>query len=188
VPSVIPELIEQSAGESPSKAKLLTSTATSPESEQEPQPSPLDYTQFDSAPPYPIDNTRTDAADDPRPPQRAIQQGQARAPPGEPPRRRRGRPRKDQSPLKSKPARPPFFAGEHSLLTVEELSIWWAISVSALNAARTDGTGPRFIRLLGGEDRHGAVRYRLADCLAYIQARSVANTSEPKPELDTSQE
>jgi hypothetical protein len=68
------------------------------------------------------------------------------------------------------------------LLTVEELSAWWGVSVAALNAARQDGTGPPFLRLLGGEHRHGVVRYEFGECLDYMQSHTVTSTSDPGPE------
>jgi hypothetical protein len=68
-------------------------------------------------------------------------------------------------------------ADPNALLDVKQLSAWWAISVSALNKARITGDGPKFVRLLGG-----VVRYRVRDCLDYIEARAVQSTSDLIPE------
>jgi hypothetical protein len=132
------------------KSALLAGTAPPPEKPKESQSPQPDYTRFNSAPSYPIDTTRTGATDDLRPPRRALQAGQARAPP----------------------------ADRNALLTVEQLSDWWNISVSALNKARLIGSGPKFVRLLRGT----AIRYRVGDCLDYLDSRAVLSTSAPECE------
>jgi hypothetical protein len=137
-----------------------------------------------------IDDSRTDAVDDPHPPRRAVQAGQARTPPpkaeplegtileGEilPPASQK----QQASELSSSPGPASYVppTDRRTLLTVEDVSRWFGVSVSILNQARLTGTGPSFIRLLKG----GVVRYSVGSCLDYLAAREAKSTSEPIPE------
>jgi predicted DNA-binding transcriptional regulator AlpA len=62
------------------------------------------------------------------------------------------------------------------LLTVSEAARWAKVSESFLNKARLAGgeNSPRFVRL------GRAIRYRLADLEAWVDARAARSTSEYK--------
>lgn len=61
-----------------------------------------------------------------------------------------------------------------ALLTEIQAAEVLNLSIRTLQAWRVRGSGPRFVRLSGR-----AVRYRNADLAAYIEARTVASTSDP---------
>ena len=61
-----------------------------------------------------------------------------------------------------------------ALLTEVQAAEVLNLSIRTLQAWRVRGGGPRFVRLSGR-----AVRYRNSDLAAYIEARTVANTSDP---------
>ena len=64
-----------------------------------------------------------------------------------------------------------------ALLTEGQADEVLNVSIRTLQAWRLRGGGPRFARLGGGR----AVRYRNSDLAAYIEARTVASTSDPGP-------
>lgn len=61
-----------------------------------------------------------------------------------------------------------------ALLTETQAAQVLSLSIRTLQAWRLKGSGPRFVRLSGR-----AVRYRNSDLAAFIEARTVASTSDP---------
>ncbi|MCC2321941.1 helix-turn-helix transcriptional regulator [Cellulomonas xiejunii] len=57
----------------------------------------------------------------------------------------------------------------HSLLTERELAARWRLSPGTLANQRSQGRGASYLKLSGS----GAVRYRLADVLAYEDGAAV---------------
>lgn len=62
----------------------------------------------------------------------------------------------------------------------KETATLLAISVRTLERMRSDGTGPKFIRISGG-DRRGRVGYDERDIADYIESRRRTSTSDPGP-------
>ena len=62
-----------------------------------------------------------------------------------------------------------------ALLTTRQVSALWGLAEITLRVWRLKGDGPRFLKL--GRN----VRYRRGDIEAWLQAHSVASTSEPLP-------
>jgi hypothetical protein len=50
---------------------------------------------------------------------------------------------------------------------------------------RYKGTGPKFIKIGGGERGGGRVLYRWSDVYAYLDERTQRRTNEPRPTLRT---
>ena len=63
-----------------------------------------------------------------------------------------------------------------ALLTEVQTGEVLNLSIRTLQAWRLRGGGPKFVRLSGR-----AVRYRNGDLAAFIEARTVASTSDPGP-------
>ena len=62
------------------------------------------------------------------------------------------------------------------LLNVDQAAVWLGVSASTLNHWRSDGLGPRFVKLCG--TARGAVRYRVGDVRAWLADRVVSSASE----------
>lgn len=66
--------------------------------------------------------------------------------------------------------------GDEFLLSVDQAALYLAVSSSTLNHWRSDGKGPRFVKLCGTS--RGAIRYRLKDIRAYIDKNSFDSVAE----------
>lgn len=66
--------------------------------------------------------------------------------------------------------------GDEYLLSVEQAALYLAVSSSTLNHWRSDGKGPRFVKLCGSA--RGAIRYRLKDIRAYIDKNTFDSVAE----------
>jgi predicted DNA-binding transcriptional regulator AlpA len=62
------------------------------------------------------------------------------------------------------------------LLNVDQSAVWLGVSASTMNRWRSDGLGPRFVKLCG--TARGAVRYRIGDVRAWVENRVVSSASE----------
>lgn len=65
--------------------------------------------------------------------------------------------------------------GDEFLLNTQQAALYLQVSESTLNHWRSDGDGPRFVRI--GTAR-GAVRYRMSDIRAYVESRVFSSTAE----------
>lgn len=68
---------------------------------------------------------------------------------------------------------------ETRLLTADEAAQYLSISPKSLEAWRTRGGGPRFVRL-----RSRAIRYRLNDLVEFVEQGLRASTSDPGPAIE----
>ena len=59
------------------------------------------------------------------------------------------------------------------LLSVDQAALYLAVSASTLNHWRSDGKGPRFVKLCGST--RGAIRYRLADLRTYCEKNTFSS-------------
>jgi hypothetical protein len=66
--------------------------------------------------------------------------------------------------------------GDEFLLNVDQAALYLAVSASTLNHWRSDGKGPKFVKLCGST--RGAIRYRLADLRAYVAANTFESVAE----------
>lgn len=66
--------------------------------------------------------------------------------------------------------------GDEFLLSVDQAALYLAVSASTLNHWRSDGKGPKFVKLCGST--RGAIRYRLADLRAYVAANTFESVAE----------
>jgi predicted DNA-binding transcriptional regulator AlpA len=62
-----------------------------------------------------------------------------------------------------------------ALLTTEQAATILTLSPATLSTLRCRGGGPPFIKI--GASRHGRVRYREADLLAWIESRAFHSTA-----------
>lgn len=62
------------------------------------------------------------------------------------------------------------------LLSVDQAALYLAVSASTLNHWRSDGKGPRFVKLCGST--RGAIRYRLADLRTYVEKNTFSSVAE----------
>jgi hypothetical protein len=66
--------------------------------------------------------------------------------------------------------------GDEFLLNVDQAALYLAVSASTLNHWRSDGKGPRFVKLCGSA--RGAIRYRVADLRAYVDQNTFSSVAE----------
>ncbi len=66
--------------------------------------------------------------------------------------------------------------GDEFLLSVDQAALYLAVSSSTLNHWRSDGKGPRFVKLCGST--RGAIRYRLADLRTYVEKNTFSSVAE----------
>jgi hypothetical protein len=66
--------------------------------------------------------------------------------------------------------------GDEFLLNVDQAALYLAVSASTLNHWRSDGKGPKFVKLCGST--RGAIRYRVADLRAYVAANTFESVAE----------
>ncbi len=66
--------------------------------------------------------------------------------------------------------------GDEFLLNVDQAALYLSVSASTLNHWRSDGKGPKFVKLSGAT--RSAVRYRLADLRAYVAANTFSSVAE----------
>lgn len=66
--------------------------------------------------------------------------------------------------------------GDEYLLSVDQAALYLAVSSSTLNHWRSDGKGPRFVKLCG--TARGAIRYRLKDIRVYIDKNTFDSVAE----------
>lgn len=66
--------------------------------------------------------------------------------------------------------------GDEFLLNVDQAALYLSVSASTLNHWRSDGKGPRFVKLCGST--RGAIRYRLADLRAYVEQNTFSSVAE----------
>lgn len=62
------------------------------------------------------------------------------------------------------------------LLNVDQAALYLSVSASTLNHWRSDGKGPKFVKLCGST--RGAIRYRLVDLRAYVAANTFESVAE----------
>jgi hypothetical protein len=66
--------------------------------------------------------------------------------------------------------------GDEYLLNVDQAALYLSVSSSTLNHWRSDGKGPRFVKLCGSTK--GAIRYRLADLRSYVEQNTFSSVAE----------
>lgn len=66
--------------------------------------------------------------------------------------------------------------GQEFLMPVEQAALYLCVSVSTLNHWRSDGKGPRFVKLCGSS--RGAIRYRLGDLRAFVESNTFESVAE----------
>lgn len=66
--------------------------------------------------------------------------------------------------------------GDEFLLNVDQAALYLSVSASTLNHWRSDGKGPRFVKLCGST--RGAIRYRLADLRSYVEQNTFSSVAE----------
>lgn len=66
--------------------------------------------------------------------------------------------------------------GDEFLLPVDHAALYLSVSASTLNHWRSDGKGPRFVKLCGSS--RGAIRYRLSDLRAYVESNTFESVAE----------
>ena len=66
--------------------------------------------------------------------------------------------------------------GDEFLLNVDQAGLYLGVSASTLNHWRSDGRGPRFVKLCGST--RGAIRYRLAELREYVDRNTFDSVAE----------
>jgi hypothetical protein len=66
--------------------------------------------------------------------------------------------------------------GDEFLLNVDQAALYLSVSASTLNHWRSDGKGPRFVKLCGST--RGAIRYRVADLRIYVEQNTFSSVAE----------
>jgi len=66
--------------------------------------------------------------------------------------------------------------GDEFLLNVDQAALYLCVSSSTLNHWRSDGKGPRFVKLCGST--RGAIRYRVADLRTYVEQNTFSSVAE----------
>lgn len=66
--------------------------------------------------------------------------------------------------------------GDEFLLNVDQAALYLSVSASTLNHWRSDGKGPRFVKLCGST--RGAIRYRVADLRSYVEQNTFTSVAE----------
>ncbi|MFM2056385.1 MAG: hypothetical protein RLY71_770 [Pseudomonadota bacterium] len=66
--------------------------------------------------------------------------------------------------------------GNEFLLNVDQAALYLSVSASTLNHWRSDGKGPRFVKLCGST--RGAIRYRVADLRSYVEQNTFSSVAE----------
>ncbi|MFG6466732.1 helix-turn-helix transcriptional regulator [Roseateles sp. BYS87W] len=66
--------------------------------------------------------------------------------------------------------------GPEFLMNVEQAALYLSVSASTLNHWRSDGKGPRFVKLCGST--RGAIRYRLVDLRDYVDKNTFSSVAE----------
>ena len=81
---------------------------------------------------------------------------------------------KEQVSMSAQPERPPTHNGYEPLLTEPEAAAFLNFTPRALQAWRTRGGGPKFVRISAR-----AIRYRLRDLETWVEDRLRTSTSDP---------
>lgn len=66
--------------------------------------------------------------------------------------------------------------GQEFLMPVEQAALYLCVSASTLNHWRSDGKGPKFVKLCGSS--RGAIRYRLGDLRAFVESNTFESVAE----------
>ena len=66
--------------------------------------------------------------------------------------------------------------GQEFLMPVEQAALYLCVSVSTLNHWRSDGKGPKFVKLCGSS--RGAIRYRLGDLRTFVESNTFESVAE----------
>lgn len=66
--------------------------------------------------------------------------------------------------------------GQEFLMPVEQAALYLCVSVSTLNHWRSDGKGPKFVKLCGST--RGAIRYRLGDLRTFVESNTFESVAE----------